>query len=147
LDCGCEVFFHRRNKFLEFFEKVKTDLLIGGLTRSENNEKKWNKMDVIEKIGVKEDILLDAPQRQAGVQILYICDKTRQLINEWYELTTEYHNIDDSPSLLPNFPDFREHRHDQSVFSLLTKKYGIFSHETIKDCVEIKRNKTGVSVL
>ena len=25
----------------------------------------------------------------------------------------------------PNYPDFKEHRHDQSIFSLLTKKYGL----------------------
>lgn len=33
------------------------------------------------------------------------------------------HLVDDSPSLLPNAHGFKEHRHDQSIFSLLMHIY------------------------
>ena len=44
------------------------------------------------------------------------------VINRWLQVMTEYPNlIDDSPSRSPNLSGFREHRHDQSVFSILMK--------------------------
>jgi len=42
-------------------------------------------------------------------------------------------------------PEFKEHRHDQSTFSLLTKKYGLFSSHSILNCVRANRNKSGIS--
>lgn len=35
--------------------------------------------------------------------------------------------ITDKASVAPNFPDFVENRHDQSVFSVLTKQIGAFA--------------------
>jgi len=55
--------------------------------------------------------------------------------------------IDDSPSISKNLDCFREHRHDQSIFSLLTKKYNIYSKRTLNDCIELSRNKSGNSKL
>ena len=39
----------------------------------------------------------------------------------YYCIATNYHFIDDSPSILKNDNSFSEHRHDQSIFSLLIK--------------------------
>ena len=63
----------------------------------------------------------------AGAFILRKCEHTRKIINEWYTITENYHLIDDSPSILPNDNSFSENRHDQSIFSLLRKKYGTIS--------------------
>ena len=46
------------------------------------------------------------------------------LAKKWYDTMCDYHLIDDSPSVQPNAPSFKEHRHDQSVWSLLRKMYG-----------------------
>ena len=46
------------------------------------------------------------------------------LAKKWYDTMCEYHLIDDSPSIEPNAPSYLEHRHDQSVWSLLRKMYG-----------------------
>jgi hypothetical protein len=46
--------------------------------------------------------------------------KTLQFIKEWSDLCeNDYTNIDNSQPWLPNYWKFIEHRHDQSVFSLL----------------------------
>lgn len=46
-------------------------------------------------------------------------------VNEWYDIMRRnYHLIDDSPSIAPNFPSFIENRHDQTIFSLLAKTRG-----------------------
>ena len=60
-----------------------------------------------------------------------VIDKTRKLVNEWYNICCNYHMIDDTPSIELNLPGNIEHRHDQSVFSLLTKKYNLFSSKSI----------------
>jgi hypothetical protein len=70
---------------------------------------------------------------------------SKELVSEWYTLSCDYHNIDDTPSILPNLENFKEHRHDQSIFSLLTKKYNMFSSRDLSNSVYIIRNRSGES--
>ena len=42
-------------------------------------------------------------------------------IKDWYNLGCKYHLIDDSISKEKNSREFKDHRHDQSIFSLLLK--------------------------
>ena len=50
-------------------------------------------------------------------------------LTEWLTLCEDYHLVTDDPSVVPNFPDFYDHRHDQSIMSCLGKlnkdKYNI----------------------
>jgi hypothetical protein len=85
---------------------------------------------------------LDTDQRQGGANLFLVCKETRLLVNEWYEISSYYHNIDDSASVMRNFNCFIEHRHDQSIFSLLTKKYNMYSNTNLKGMYYI-RNTTG----
>lgn len=142
LDCGCEVSLDRKNELLECINIVKTDKIIGTTISPERD---WNKMDLIEKLDMNKNEYLDTLQRQAGANLFLVCKETRLLVNEWYELGSDYHNIDDSPSIITNFECFQEHRHDQSIFSLLTKKYNIYSKKTLSEAVHYIRNKTGKS--
>jgi hypothetical protein len=104
-------------------------------------------MDLILKLDMLNDKYLNTHQRLAASNMFLICDKTRDFVNKWYEIACDYHNIDDSPSINKNLHCFREHRHDQSIFSLLTKKYNIYSEYSLRKCVEIARNKTGKSCI
>ena len=90
---------------------------------------------------------LSTPTHQATSIMFVVNKKTRNIVNSWYRIATNYHMIDDSPSLHKNLNCFIEHRHDQSIFSLLTKKYNIYSKKTLSDCIELSRNKTGISRL
>lgn len=143
LDCGCEIDVRERNYMLHCLNVVKTDKIVG--TYTGQIEKKWNKMDLLIELGMVNSESLKTLQRQAGADLIYVCKETRDLIAEWYRLACCYHNIDDSPSVAPNLPMFIEHRHDQSIYSLLTKKYGIYSPTTNLEsaCVKTIRNKTG----
>ena len=142
LDCGCEIDIRKKNTMMRFFEHVKKDYVI-----CSNNgiDRQWIKMDLILKLDMLDDNYLNKEMRQAGAILFNICDKTRDLVNKWYELSCEYHNIDDTPSISKNFNCFMEHRHDQSIFSLLTKKYNLYSNYSLRDCIEIIRNKSGKS--
>jgi len=141
LDCGCEFNIAKKGMIKYFLGMIKNEHIIG--TRN-CIEKQYNKMDLVEKLGMSDDMHLNTLQHQAGALLFLVCDKTRNLVNQWYEIGSDYHNIDDSPSILKNLDCFREHRHDQSIFSLLTKKYDLFSPRSL-NCVEYIRNRTGVS--
>ena len=140
LDCGCEIDVQKKNEIIKFMDFVKKDLIIGTRTLV---EKDWNKMDLIIKLNMLDNKYLNTDQHQAGAILFLVCDKTRNLVNEWYEIGSEYHYIDDTPSIIPNFDCFKEHRHDQSIFSLLTKKYDLYSIHNMYYCIEYIRNLSG----
>lgn len=143
LDCGCEIDYRKKDLFKKNFELVKTVNIIGSPTQVEN---KYNKMDLVLHLEMLDDKYLKTPQLQGGVWFMLVCDKTRSLVNTWYETACNYHMIDDTPSINKNLECFIEHRHDQAIFSLLTKKYGLFNiNHRIDKCVEVIRNKSGVS--
>jgi hypothetical protein len=102
-------------------------------------------MDCILKLEMLDDHYLNSYQRQGGTNMFYVCDKTRDLVNKWYEIACDYHIIDDSPSIVPNMECFRDHRHDQAIFSLLTKKYNLFSSHRLSDAIEMVHNFSDVS--
>ena len=66
-----------------------------------------------------------------GIQLYVNNAENRAFVNEWFQLMTRdnYHFVTDAPSRIPNAPVFRDHRHDQSVFSLLAKQRGIATHD------------------
>lgn len=142
-DCGCEIDYNKHLLITNMFELVKTDLIIG--TSYPDIEKNWNKMDTIIYLNMVDSEKLNTYQHQAGVCCYLKCEKTYNLVKEWYNISCNYHLLDDSPSINNNFNCFIEHRHDQSIFSLLTKKYNIYSNTSLENIIEISRNRTGIS--
>ena len=145
LDCGCEIDYRKQNIFNYYFELVKTECIIGTHIC---NDREWTKMDLILQLDMLNDDYLNSEQHQTGALLFLACDKTRFIANEWYKLgNSDYHNIDDTPSINKNIDCFIEHRHDQSTFSLLTKKYNIYSNHSMYGCIEYLRNRCGISKL
>lgn len=69
-------------------------------------------------------------QVQASVIFFRVSDYTRKFVREWLDwcLFEGGRLIDDSPSRLPNHPEFREHRHDQAILTTLAYREGIKLH-------------------
>lgn len=69
-------------------------------------------------------------QCQASVIFIRVSDYTCKFVRAWldYCLFQEGRLIDDSPSRLPNHPEFREHRHDQAILTTLAYREGIKLH-------------------
>jgi len=44
----------------------------------------------------------------------------------WYETCCNYHLLNDEPSISKNYEEFIEHRHDQSIFSIIRKKFNTY---------------------
>uniref|UniRef100_A0A6C0BQ83 Nucleotide-diphospho-sugar transferase domain-containing protein n=1 Tax=viral metagenome TaxID=1070528 RepID=A0A6C0BQ83_9ZZZZ len=122
------IFRASKDKFIDLFNIVKRDYIIGSYCRVKCLEYVWNKMDLIENLDMNHDAYLNTRQRQAGSIMILNNKKTRELIDNWYTLSSQYHFIDDTPSIIKNISGFKEHRHDQSIYSLLTKKYNIYSN-------------------
>jgi len=145
LDCGCEIEISKKRILQKYLELVKTEKFIGTMADIDYKEKQWTKMDLIVKLDMHDEKYLIPTQHQGGTNLFLVCDKTRELVNTWYELCCDYHNIDDSPSIHQNLPEFFEHRHDQSVFSLLIKKYNMCGKNSLNDCILVDRNISGIS--
>jgi hypothetical protein len=96
-------------------------------------EKNWTKYDLVEHLDAKSIWDKNMNQLHATFFILRNSESVRNLVYKWYEVGTNYHMIDDSPSKLPNDVRFEEHRHDQSIFSILRRQHGtdVMYNETI----------------
>ncbi len=72
--------------------------------------------------------LKDFKQVQASVIVFKVNHSTRNFVKEWLLYCQMPGFIDDSPSKLPNYPTFAEHRHDQAILTCLQIKYGYKLH-------------------
>ncbi len=93
-------------------------------------ERHWTKKDLLHCFGANPE----HPHPDQLLSGLIVLRKTKQSIRavaEWYRIaiSDNYHLIDDSPSMAEEDPEFRQHRHDQSIFSLIGKRDGhLVSH-------------------
>lgn len=86
-------------------------------------ERNWTKGDLLDHFGVRDNPLVtETGQLQAGLLFFRNTPETRVFVDSWAKVFWDsFFLVDDSPSRSPNLEGFIEHRHDQSVFSLLAK--------------------------
>jgi len=91
-------------------------------------ERAYTKMDTYLKIFPDTMEHLNTGQRCATTFFLKNTKENRDIVEEIKEICVEdnHYYITDAPSTEPNHSEFREHRHDQSVFSLISKKYKFY---------------------
>jgi hypothetical protein len=127
LDSGCELNINGKLRLLELIKLTQQKLILA--TSSLQTELIYSKQDLIEFMSMQSHPLLTQSQAQAGALIIKKCQTTIDFYKEFYQICQNYHFIDDSPSKLQNHHSFKEHRHDQSVFSLLLKKYNLLNYD------------------
>jgi hypothetical protein len=120
-DSGCRLFPQCKTRLLEYFsilEKSNESILSFQLRYI---EKEWSKQDLLDLFPGMEN----TNQLMATTFLIKKNTKSVKIINEWFSIgmMNNHHFIDDSPSKNNN-NYFKDHRHDQSIFSLLRKKYG-----------------------
>jgi len=141
LDGGCEVFKGDMNSLIE--KCIKHNILY---TLTGTLEKEYTKTDLLIEMELNDNIIKDSPQYQASAIFLKKNEKIMSFVKEWYLLCCNYHLIDDSDSIQNNDSAFIEHRHDQSIFSLLIKKYNYDKEENIlknSSPINISRKRNG----
>lgn len=124
-DAGCQINPNGKPRLLEYFDIVnKSKFANYSFQIPPYLEKIWTKMDIIQYYDANQHHIVETGQLVGGIYILRKCQHTIDLIDRWYEGSCQYHLLDDSPSSIPNHASFNGSRHDQSLFSVLRKKYG-----------------------
>jgi hypothetical protein len=95
----------------------------------------------------------------AGLQSYINCPPSRTFVEDLKNLMRRPGLIDDRPNILgkDNLPGFVEHRHDQSILTLVTKRHGILplleptqygsqknAQHQLLDLHRIRKSRTGL---
>ena len=95
-------------------------------------EKDYTKLDTFNLMDLNDTKYTDSSQREATYIWLIKNDFTVKLIEDYLEYAQNEDIITDSPNKTGNnYTTFKDHRHDQSIWSLLCKKYNIEPHRLI----------------
>ena len=124
-DAGCELNVNalstwRFRRYLRIAEK--RGMLVFKLKHFEDV---WTKADLIHLISPVE---IKFPTNQASASVIFCANENgKKLVADWERIAQmdNYHFLDDTNSILQNSKNFIEHRHDQSILSLLTKSYNL----------------------
>jgi hypothetical protein len=84
----------------------------------------WTKRDAFVSMSMDTPSVHATAPIQASFSIWVNNPVSRDIANEWMALSADRQMISDDPSKLgfPDLPDFYEHRHDQSLLSLVCLK-------------------------
>lgn len=84
--------------------------------------KDWSRRDTFVNMDCDSEIYWNSPQMQANLLGFVRNEKNLQFTKEWRDSSLDYDKMFGN-NQRPNFPSFKEHRHDQTLLSLLTIKY------------------------
>lgn len=108
-----------------------------------HTHKKWTKRDCLHYMQQDKEPYLSTNQILAS---FVVCIKNKNNISffeEWLDFAQDSRIITDSQNTcgLPNYPEFKDHRHDQSILSLLGRKHNITTVEDISQWGNDRRSK------
>jgi hypothetical protein len=133
MDSGSSVLPHKKNKFNEYLELLSNSekpiiTFADGPSLGSPpwyKEKLFQKMKVLKRFNLENNQeFLDSGQVEGGVFICRKCDFVMKFVQEWMNLVLEdnYSLVTDDDEFA-QFPEFVEHRHDQSILSALCKMH------------------------
>lgn len=123
LDAGCEI----HDSGFKRWEEYKKMLLSHSLLvfdHLHSFENQYTKRDVLDFFSVTNEIsILESRQLWAGGLMMRKDDFVCKLMHRWLEIcdTYKYSLLCDEPSQHPELPQYKQHCHDQSIFSVLCK--------------------------
>ncbi|WP_286263334.1 hypothetical protein [Thalassotalea atypica] len=86
--------------------------------------KRWTKRSVLTALNCDSELYWNTPQVQATLSFWKHDDKSIAFLTEWLSLCRQKQLIDDSADdAITNYDEFIEHRHDQSLLTLLAVKH------------------------
>lgn len=137
-DLGCFYNPDGRKRMLEYYDivdKSETGILgFRGQVIPTNDmpemircDNEWTKGDIFDYYGVRNDkTFTHTPQFESTAIFFKKSPLVMQFVKDWYQpYLDDYSIITDEPSRSPNLEGFVENRHDQSIYSMLAKKYKI----------------------
>lgn len=120
------VYINKIQYLIDCMEQEGLDIMVFSL-QNEMIERKYTKRDAFVLMGCDEPRFTDTPQSIGGYVVLKKSEFVRNFLDEDLSYAQDKRIITEQPNTqgLENYPDFTAHRHDQSVWSLMVKKYGI----------------------
>jgi len=112
--------------------------------RLPNIEKAWTKRDIFLFLNADSPYYTDTPQFNAAIQIYKKSNFTLDFLEELLYFSQYKTIITDDPNRysLPNYKEFKDNRHDQSMLSIMIKKYNLANsgqlNMTISDIQNLK---------
>lgn len=89
-------------------------------------ERRWTKRLVLEELGITAN-MRETNQRTAGIFLIRKSRRSLEFLHAWKENCQRYELINEEGTSYSN-DEFMSHRHDQSILSVLSKKYGYPAH-------------------
>lgn len=122
IDAGCTINTYAKKRLEEYVDIVRKSKHGIISFQMELSSQKYTKKELFEYMGVtKED--QQKNQFVAGILILRKNENTRRIVDEWYRVSHIPEMINDQRAVIQH-PEFIDHRHDQSILSILFHKYG-----------------------
>ncbi|MGA6119747.1 hypothetical protein [Sphingobacterium anhuiense] len=92
-----------------------------------NTVRRYTKGDVLKYFDVLDnEEILNSVQYEAGIIFIRKDEDNINFIKTWINtFSVDFNLINDAPSTIPNKLEFIDHRHDQSIYSLLCKLRGV----------------------
>jgi hypothetical protein len=130
---------------IQCMEKEKTDIMVFSLSEK-HLEKMWSKRDAFILMGCDSEEYANTSQRLAGFLLLKKSKLAHAFVTEWLAFAQDIRIISDQPNCMgkENYSGFKENRHDQTILSLLSKKYHLNSFRDPSQLVVKDISKTTV---
>lgn len=117
-----------------------------------HKEGEYTRKSVIEALGLDPAVVRTTDQIMASFVIARKCESSIKVVKKWLESCEDPDLILDKDRDPDEFPEFKDHRHDQSLWSLWTKKlnvpvypdptqWGVTHGQTQEDDVFIKHHR------
>ncbi|QBN19798.1 hypothetical protein [Flavobacterium nackdongense] len=121
--CDSSSFFIRNVRpLIELLEQSNLDIMAFALPLT---EKEWTSPKLLSYFNANEEIL-NSNQILANFLIVKKSKETQSFVKEWLELCSNIQLLNDNGIIDDKYPSyFKEHRYDQSILSLLCKKYSV----------------------
>ena len=124
-------------KLIKYMKSINEDIWIKRLTHL---EKRYSKRDAFILLDADYPIYTETFQYMAAIQIYKKSKFSEMFLEKLLNYSTDKRIITDDPNTqgLPNYPGFKSNRHDQTVLSILYKKFKF---------ANLDKNKTKVDEL
>ena len=123
--------FYYQNNLKGYIQKLEQQGIYAVCQDQPYIEAHYTKRDTFVIMGMDAEEYSSSTQRAAGLLILQKNEKNIQMIKEWLMYARDERVITDMPNTCGrnNYEGFISHRQDQSIFSLLSKKYEVYAEQ------------------
>jgi len=130
LDAGFNILKENEKKLISYLEYVQKHSILafsgkkGYDNANDITEKQWTKRDLLRHLGCDNEKYY-SKQYAGGHFFIVKNDTGRKFLENFMKVFDDIHLANDEKSTIQEHPEFIEHRHCQSILSLLYKKTGL----------------------